>query len=1165
VAPAGRYELRRELGGGGMALVFEVYDPVSERSVALKRLRPMRDEAHARRAAELLAREYHTLAQLAHPGIVSVFDYGVDALGPYYTMELLDGGDLDALAPCDPLRACAIAREVCSALAFLHARRLLHRDVSAANIRCTADGVAKLIDFGTVTHMGPSKLLIGTPVYCPPEALFMQPLDARADLFALGASLYFVLTGQHAYPAWDFPSLPGAWQRRPARPAQLVPNVPPLLDELVYELIQPERELRPRSAAVVMERLGAIEGHGASAPERSEVVQAYLTLPPFIGRELELARVKRQSARAGNGRGGALLVRGPAGVGMSRFLDASILAAKLSGFLVLRADASDAAVGDCGSVGRLLQQLTRLMPELLDGLSAAERGVLDALLPVAPAAAVELAQRLILQAPQQNALLIAIDELDTADAASLSLLVTLAQAATSARLLVIASAAHDAMSRAPLPFGMFARCASELQLVGFSHHETEQLLASVFGVQGPVNLTLLAERLYRLTAGNPRDLMLLAQYMADAGLARYHMGAWALPADAAHAELPAGVSQLLASRLATLHASARTLACGLALSPELSFSFEECRVLSGHAGGAEVLSDLDALVRADVVRGEEGLYTLADRAFVSVLIGGLDDAQQALLYRRLAEVFAQRPNASFRRGRALWRAGERAEALQVFIASTRAVSPELDDPDAFRSVVRSLPADWSAVCEDAVAACRALGCTRHEELTLRLGWALLVSIAGSGSVADPQLGVLVSMAVEASPLPEYAQLSAALPAQERLSQALAAAEERYAATPEPQRLMGPVEAISLLKDCVRYALGAAAPAYDVATVRALPSFEPFYVIAPALGLIDELRLGVHARLTGRWDEAREIYRELLGRLQDDKPGGMDEAAVEYTRLFVLSALITFEALLGVRCSEEQLAQLERHPIFHINASMLRGLSQLWMGDVAEAEQTIQAAELQRLRSGSQQVFERVSLIWQLQAYVALEDVARTRQTLSELEPLARSCPGWTPFVVYGQAELLRLQGTPQVALDKLNEVLARVEAGDHHAWMLLVAARIRALDALGRSEEAASQGIWQLSAAEVLGPSACQPILLALCVAAAHARDARAVELAERTLTHVDQLNATGLQRALAHEARATVALLTGDRARYEDQIKRVQAALNTQPGSAFGAKLQRLLQLGAS
>jgi serine/threonine protein kinase len=85
---------------------------------------------------------------------------------------------------------------------------------------------SKLIDFGAMTPMGPSKELVGTPAFCAPEILNMQALDARTDLYALGATLYFALTGRHAYPARDFASLSNAWRFGIARPSELVPGIP---------------------------------------------------------------------------------------------------------------------------------------------------------------------------------------------------------------------------------------------------------------------------------------------------------------------------------------------------------------------------------------------------------------------------------------------------------------------------------------------------------------------------------------------------------------------------------------------------------------------------------------------------------------------------------------------------------------------------------------------------------------------------------------------------------------------------------------------------------------------------------------------------------------------------------------------------------------------------
>lgn len=123
-----------------MAVVQRVRDALTGRHVALKRLRHEPDAPRSETITALFEREYLTLAQLRHPCIVEAYDYGVDEQGPYYTMELLSGGDLQALSPMPWKKACTIARDVCSALALVHSRRLVYRDLSPRNVRCTSDG-----------------------------------------------------------------------------------------------------------------------------------------------------------------------------------------------------------------------------------------------------------------------------------------------------------------------------------------------------------------------------------------------------------------------------------------------------------------------------------------------------------------------------------------------------------------------------------------------------------------------------------------------------------------------------------------------------------------------------------------------------------------------------------------------------------------------------------------------------------------------------------------------------------------------------------------------------------------------------------------------------------------------------------------------------------------
>ena len=188
----------------------------------LSRARPLdrrgaRAKAHPARRSRALhvaafEREYQVLAGLDHPRIIRVFDYGVDEVGPYYTMELLEGQDMRKSAPLPYREACLHLRDVATSLSLLHARRLIHRDLSPANVRMTPDGHCKLLDFGALASFGSSRLVVGTPPAIPPEALGGAPLDQRADLYSLGALAYWMLTGRHAYPARHIEELSALWK-----------------------------------------------------------------------------------------------------------------------------------------------------------------------------------------------------------------------------------------------------------------------------------------------------------------------------------------------------------------------------------------------------------------------------------------------------------------------------------------------------------------------------------------------------------------------------------------------------------------------------------------------------------------------------------------------------------------------------------------------------------------------------------------------------------------------------------------------------------------------------------------------------------------------------------------------------------------------------------------
>ncbi|HEX7479397.1 MAG TPA: AAA family ATPase [Polyangiales bacterium] len=216
-------------------------------------------------------------------------------------------------------RVCGLLRDVGTALALLHSRRLVHRDVSAGNVRCALSGAAKLIDFGTMIPMGVAEDAVGTPPFVSPEALRGEALDGRVNLYALGAAAYWLLLKRHAYPAGDLTQLTDLWRSRPADPHRLDPPIPEHLSELVMALLSLDRSRRPSSAGEVVERLTAIAG--ITLDDGPALRAAYLQTPKLVGRDRMVAELRKRLMQVTRGRGGCVLIEGEPGMARSRLLD----------------------------------------------------------------------------------------------------------------------------------------------------------------------------------------------------------------------------------------------------------------------------------------------------------------------------------------------------------------------------------------------------------------------------------------------------------------------------------------------------------------------------------------------------------------------------------------------------------------------------------------------------------------------------------------------------------------------------------------------------------------------------------------------------------------------------------------------------------------------------
>jgi eukaryotic-like serine/threonine-protein kinase len=259
---AGRYDLVRPLGHGAMATVDLAHDVDLDRPVALKRLAEnlARDEDLQRR----FLREARLAARLAHPNVVRVFDVGEDAGRPFIAMEFVEGETLAELVarrgPLPAAEAASLGMQACAGLAAAHAAGLVHRDVKPQNLLLGTDGVLKLGDFGIAagnegTRLTLAGTVLGTAGYLAPEQARGERVTASADIYALGAVLYELLTGEPNRSASSLAELGAADTFRPPDLAARVPNAPPELVAAVTACLSLRPDDRPSSAAALARML----------------------------------------------------------------------------------------------------------------------------------------------------------------------------------------------------------------------------------------------------------------------------------------------------------------------------------------------------------------------------------------------------------------------------------------------------------------------------------------------------------------------------------------------------------------------------------------------------------------------------------------------------------------------------------------------------------------------------------------------------------------------------------------------------------------------------------------------------------------------------------------------------------------------------------------------
>ena len=253
---SGRYEVKRFLGEGGKKKVYLAHDTTLDRDVAFALIKTegLDDAGRAR-----VRREAQAMGRLGdNPHIVPIHDLGEEGEQPYIVSQFMSEGDVEGLIekaenhriPLD--QALRIAIETCRGLEFAHTHDIVHRDLKPGNVWLTADGVAKIGDFGLAVATDRSRLtqedmMVGTVSYMPPEQAMGGTVEARSDLYSLGAMLYEMVSGRPPFVGDDSVAIIGQHLNTlPVAPSWHNPECPQALEALTLRLLEKDPSKRPR-------------------------------------------------------------------------------------------------------------------------------------------------------------------------------------------------------------------------------------------------------------------------------------------------------------------------------------------------------------------------------------------------------------------------------------------------------------------------------------------------------------------------------------------------------------------------------------------------------------------------------------------------------------------------------------------------------------------------------------------------------------------------------------------------------------------------------------------------------------------------------------------------------------------------------------------------------
>jgi tRNA A-37 threonylcarbamoyl transferase component Bud32 len=1182
---ADRYHIEQALGRGGSAAVYRARDAFTGRTIALKRLIPDDDDDTMRRRALRLRREFHTLAGLRHPNIVEVYDYGVDGGVPFYTMELLDGADLSDARRLPFDEACRLLRDVASALAFLHARQLVHRDLSPNNVRCTASGQAKLFDFGLLATSGVLGAPGGTPPCMAPEALRDQPVDHRADLYALGALAYYLVTGRYAFPARELDELEAIWRRGVVPPSRRLPSLPRAFDELVVSLLSLDPLGRPSSAVEVIDRLGGI---GKLPPlPAEETARGYLASATLVGRKSEVRRLRQAARLLRRRRGSALALVGERGAGKTRLLREAALSAQLAGARVIHADGEVRSQGPYRVLGALARQLLIAVPrQARAALTPARLRLLATAIPEIAAATrhtpvphEQALERLavqreltawVLDIARRRPLALLIDDLQSCDEASAAVLASLAGVVGEGEPLLLVAAwrgeakegwSADERVAAPAALSALAARAQRLRLGGLDRKAVGELVRTLFGaLKGADELTAW---IHDATCGNPLSCQQLARHLVESGQLRFVEGRWQLAGDLARAgssdsglrELPRVLADAIEARVGALSPDARALAEVLALLDDEA-DLELCAALFAAAarrGERQMFCALDELLQKGVLQGAERVC-FAQRALCEAVCAQLAPQRKRELHLAVGQVLRERGGDDRSVGWHLLEGGERGEGAAFLERAGRAAFAV----DAFSDAIPPLEAALAAYERDGSP--RRL-CLELRELLIRSG------VRSDRRVVLRYGDDTVNELTRAGGL-ELARRLRFLGRWPALILAVLWRLVVYVCTPSRRRGPRPKQALLCGYRLLGLVGSTRGASFDLEGLRAtLRKMEPLALLSrrrraymPYL-YIECLLLAI----VGRHREVAakaELFFEIEARDRLTPVDVLDRKLLFGAMRFVLATIAMSRQ--DARCLDDYEVLDRAGDIFPVGARIGRCLYYRLRGEERRAAELEREAQLLHAQLGAVSVLEAQRAWVTAMAYASQRDVSGLRRSIDELRWQVQRGYRLESFLELTTAEYQRERGELEASLERLERLSARGFGG---SWLLeacTLCALSLTLEQLGEPDQARQVAARAVALTDHPDTGGTPLYVRAVrCLARAEAALGRYDQAAER----LDELMERGLPlgdfaEGSICEARAEVAWLAGDVSGYRSFLSRTERHFRRTRNPVLIARYENLAAL---